>query len=413
MKKQWNAEKELISQASQLKEQLENTRLQAEKAEREGNLGKAAELKYGVLGDLQKRLEKTTEELNQMSREKRMLKEEVDEEDIAEVVAKWTGIPISKMLESEKEKILRMEQELKKRVVGQEEAVKAVCNAVRRSFAGLHDPKKPIGSFLFLGPTGVGKTETAKALAEFLFDDENNMIRIDMTEFMEKHSVSRLVGAPPGYVGYEEGGVLTEAVRRRPYSVILFDEVEKAHPDVFNILLQVLDDGILTSGQGTQVNFKNTMIILTSNLGSQHLLETSKPEKAKELVMGEVRKHFRPELLNRLDDLIVFHHLERAQLTQIVDIQLDQVKKLLEAKNLSMVVDRKAKELLAERGYDPVYGARPLKRLITDLILNPLSMRLLEGEFHPGDTIEIGVDSKGELEFLRKSGSGAKKAASK
>lgn len=413
MKKQWNAEKELISQSSQLKEQLENTRLQAEKAEREGNLGKAAELKYGVLGDLQKRLEKTTEELNQMSREKRMLKEEVDEEDIAEVVAKWTGIPISKMLESEKEKILRMEQELKKRVVGQEEAVKAVCNAVRRSFAGLHDPKKPIGSFLFLGPTGVGKTETAKALAEFLFDDENNMIRIDMTEFMEKHSVSRLVGAPPGYVGYEEGGVLTEAVRRRPYSVILFDEVEKAHPDVFNILLQVLDDGILTSGQGTQVNFKNTMIILTSNLGSQHLLETSKPEKAKELVMGEVRKHFRPELLNRLDDLIVFHHLERAQLTQIVDIQLDQVKKLLEAKNLSMVVDRKAKELLAERGYDPVYGARPLKRLITDLILNPLSMRLLEGEFHPGDMIEIGVDSKGELEFLRKSGSGAKKAASK
>ncbi|NBX81709.1 ATP-dependent chaperone ClpB [bacterium] len=413
MKKQWTAEKELIAQASQLKEQLENTRLQAERAEREGNLGKAAELKYGTLGDLQKKLSEVSESLNQMGREKRMLKEEVDEEDIAEVVAKWTGIPVAKMLESEKEKILRMEQELQKRVVGQEEAVRAVCNAVRRSYAGLHDPKKPIGSFLFLGPTGVGKTETAKALAEFLFDDENNMIRIDMTEFMEKHSVSRLVGAPPGYVGYEEGGVLTEAVRRRPYSVVLFDEVEKAHPDVFNILLQVLDDGILTSGQGTQVNFKNTLIILTSNLGSQHLLETTQRQKARELVMGEVRKHFRPELLNRLDDLIIFHHLEKSQLTQIVDIQLEQVKKLLEGKNLSMVVDRKAQELLAEKGYDPVYGARPLKRLITDLILNPLSMRLLEGEFHPGDEVEIVMDKNGELDFLRKSQQPSKKSASK
>ena len=401
MKQQWNAEKELIGKASQLKEQIENTKSQAERAEREGNLGKAAELKYGVLGELEKQLHQINDKLGQMSREKRMLKEEVDDEDIAEVVAKWTGIPVSKMLESEKEKLLRMEQELRKRVVGQEDAVKAVCNAVRRSYAGLHDPKKPIGSFLFLGPTGVGKTETAKALAEFLFDDESNMIRIDMTEFMEKHSVSRLVGAPPGYVGYEEGGVLTEAVRRRPYSVILFDEVEKAHPDVFNILLQVLDDGILTSGQGTQVNFKNTMIILTSNLGSQHLLEVSDDEKAKKLVMNEVRKHFRPELLNRLDDLIVFHHLAQSQLTQIVDIQLDQVKKLLEGKNLSMVVDRKAKELLAERGYDPVYGARPLKRLITDLILNPLSMRLLEGDFKAGDTVEIGVGSSGELSFSK------------
>lgn len=402
MKKQWNAEKELISQASQLKEQLETTRIQAEKAEREGNLGKAAELKYGVLGDLEKRLSQVSVSLNEMSQEKRMLKEEVDEEDIAEVVAKWTGIPVSKMLESEKEKLLRMEDNLKRRVVGQSEAVTAVCNAVRRSYAGLHDPKKPMGSFLFLGPTGVGKTETAKALAEFLFDDESNMIRIDMTEFMEKHSVSRLVGAPPGYVGYEEGGVLTEAVRRRPYSVILFDEVEKAHPDVFNILLQVLDDGILTSGQGTQVNFKNTLIILTSNLGSQFLLEAHSDEKAKSLVLSEVRKHFRPELLNRLDDMIVFHHLRKEQLTQIVDIQLEQVKTLLHAKNLSMVIEPKAKELLAERGYDPVYGARPLKRLITDLILNPLSIRLLEGVFRSGDQIEIKASSKGELEFSKK-----------
>jgi len=413
MKKQWKAEKELISQVSQLKEQLETTRLQAERAEREGNLGKAAELKYGVLGELEKQLTQTHDKLKTMGQEKRMLKEEVDEEDIAEVVAKWTGIPVSKMLESEKEKLLRMEENLRKRVVGQEDAVKAVCNAVRRSYAGLHDPKKPLGSFLFLGPTGVGKTETAKALAEFLFDDESNMIRIDMTEFMEKHSVSRLVGAPPGYVGYEEGGVLTEAVRRRPYSVILFDEVEKAHPDVFNILLQVLDDGILTSGQGTQVNFKNTMIILTSNLGSQHLVESQKPEKARELVMGEVRKHFRPELLNRLDDCIVFHHLEKAQLTQIVDIQLEEVKKLLEGKNLSMVVDRKAKELLAERGYDPVYGARPLKRLITDLILNPLSVRLLQGEFHPGDVITVSANSKNELEFSGKTERPIAKAVSK
>jgi ATP-dependent Clp protease ATP-binding subunit ClpB len=413
MKVQWKAEKELIAKSSQLKEQIEQTRSQAERAEREGNLGKAAELKYGVLGDLEKKLAGSNEELKKMSQEKRMLKEEVDEEDIAEVVAKWTGIPVSKMLESEKEKLLRMEQELRKRVVGQEDAVKAVCNAVRRSYAGLHDPKKPIGGFLFLGPTGVGKTETAKALAEFLFDDENNMVRIDMTEFMEKHSVSRLLGAPPGYVGYEEGGILTEAVRRRPYSVVLFDEVEKAHPDVFNILLQVLDDGILTSGQGTQVNFKNTIIILTSNLGSQHLLETSNDAKAKELVMGEVRRHFRPELLNRLDDLIVFHHLEKSQLTQIVDIQLENVKKLLEGKNLSMVVDRKAKELLAERGYDPIYGARPLKRLITDLILNPLSIRLLEGEFQPGDEVAIDVNASGEIEFTRSNPTLRKKASSK
>jgi ATP-dependent Clp protease ATP-binding subunit ClpB len=321
-------------------------------------------------------------------------------DDIAEVVAKWTGIPVSKMLESEKQKILRMEEELRKRVVGQGEAITAVCNAVKRSQAGLHDPKKPIGAFLFLGPTGVGKTETAKALAQFLFDDEANMVRIDMSEFMEKHSVSRLVGAPPGYVGYEEGGLLTEAVRRRPYSVVLFDEVEKAHPDVFNILLQVLDDGILTSGQGTQVNFKNTIIILTSNLGTQHLqAEDEISPKIREKVMQEVRGHFRPEFLNRLDDIILFHPLTKSEITHIVDIQLESVKQLLEARNLSMVVDQKAKEILADRGYDPTYGARPLKRLITELILNPLSEKILEGAFKGGDSILATGNRQGELEF--------------
>ena len=402
MKQRWNAEKTLLGQISQLKEQMEETRIQAEKAERAGDLGRAAELKYGRLNEIERQIAGVNGKLAVLTKESRMLKEEVGAEDIAEVVAKWTGIPVSKMLESDKQKLLRMEEQMRKRVVGQDPAIKAICNAVRRSQAGLGDPKKPIGSFLFLGPTGVGKTETAKTLAEFLFDDESNMIRIDMSEFMEKHSVSRLIGAPPGYIGYEEGGVLTEAVRRRPYSVILFDEVEKAHNDVFNILLQVLDDGILTSGQGDPVNFKNTIIILTSNLGTSYLQEDGVTESSKAKVMSEVRGHFRPELLNRLDDIVLFNPLSIDELTKIVDVQLVSVKKLLQGKNLSMVVDQKVKEVLAQRGFDPAYGARPLKRLISEIILNPLANKILEGEFKDGDTVGVTVDAKGELAFTKK-----------
>jgi ATP-dependent Clp protease ATP-binding subunit ClpB len=410
MKKQWQKEKGSIAQISTLKEKMEQTKVQIEKAERDGDLGKAAELKYGRMTEYQKELDKLSKQVVPAKGENRMLKEEVDAEDIAEVVAKWTGIPVAKMLESDRQKLLRMEDELKKRVVGQSAAVTALCNAVRRSQAGLSDPRRPIGGFLFLGPTGVGKTETAKTLAEFLFDNDSNMVRIDMTEFMEKHSVSRLIGAPPGYVGYEEGGVLTEAVRRRPYSVVLFDEVEKAHPDVFNILLQILDDGVLTSGQGDQVNFKNTIIILTSNLGTHHIQEGGVTPGVRERVMVEVRAHFRPEFLNRLDDIILFNPLTEKDLVHIVDIQLGAVKLLLEGKNLSMVVDQKAKEMLARRGYDPVYGARPLKRLISEIILNPLATKLLEGEFKDGDCIEVSADDSGELTF-KKGSSRERKAA--
>ncbi len=409
MKKHWQAEKAVITQISTAQEQIEQTKLQIEKAEREGNLGQAAELKYGKLAELQKEIEKLNTNLK--SSGDRMLKQEVDEEDIAEVIAKWTGIPVSKMLESDKQKLLRMEQELRKRVIGQEPAIRAVCAAVRRSQAGLSDPKRPIGGFLFLGPTGVGKTETAKALAQFLFDDENNIVRIDMSEFMEKHSVSRLVGAPPGYVGYEEGGILTEAVRRRPYSVVLFDEVEKAHRDVFNLLLQVLDDGILTDSQGNQVNFKNTILILTSNLGTPHLLEEGVTEASRQRVMQEVRAHFRPEFLNRLDEILMFAPLTQAEIGQIVDIQMESVKRLLESKGMQIELDDAVKKALAERGYDPTYGARPLKRLITDSILNPLATRLLEGEFGSGDTIHFLVGGSGDFEFHKVEAKSRKKSA--
>ena len=402
LKKQWKAEKSQITDISHIKEQIEQTRRLAEIAEREGDLGKAAELKYGKLNELERALSQASTTLETQAGKGSMLRQEVTEEDIAEVVEKWTGIPIAKMLETEKEKLLRMEEVLRERVIGQEEAIRSVCNAVRRSQAGLGDPKRPIGSFLFLGPTGVGKTETAKALAEFLFDDENNMVRIDMSEFMEKHSVSRLVGAPPGYVGYEEGGVLTEAVRRRPYSVVLFDEVEKAHKDVFNILLQVLDDGILTDGQGNQVNFKNTILILTSNLGTQHLEPGERVTVAvKERMMHDVRAHFRPEFLNRLDDIVIYQPLTQNEISAIVDIQMKGLKGLLEAKNLSIVVDDSVKQLLAKRGYDPIYGARPLRRLITELILNPLANRLLEGQFQPGDKLHATLDAKGEIAFKK------------
>ncbi|MBI4406097.1 MAG: ATP-dependent chaperone ClpB [Deltaproteobacteria bacterium] len=401
LKGEWKKEKSLIGQVSQVKASMEEIRLAAEKAERAGNLGKAAELKYGKLNELERQLKEVNELLSKQTSAKRMLKEEVDAEDIAEVVAKWTGIPVAKMLESDKQKLLRMEQMLRKRVVGQDPALQSICSAVKRSQAGLSDPKRPIGGFLFLGPTGVGKTETAKALAEFLFDDENNMVRIDMSEFMEKHSVSRLIGAPPGYVGYEQGGVLTEAVRRRPYSVILFDEIEKAHPDVFNLLLQILDDGILTSSQGNQVNFKNTIIILTSNIGTDLLQgDRTASTQVKEKVMQEVRLHFRPELINRLDDIIIFNPLTLELLAQIVDIQLANAKQLLDAKSLSMVVTSSAKELLAKRGYDPVYGARPLKRLIVELVLNPLADKLLAGELKEGDSVIVTADGQG-LKFER------------
>ncbi len=399
LKDQWRGEKNWIVQISKLKEQMEEARLQAEKAEREGNLERAAELKYGKLNEIERCLRAANDKLNQQTSEKKMLKEEVDADDIAEVVAKWTGIPVAKLLESEKQKLIRMEEVLKSRVVGQDFAIHAICNAVRRNYAGLSDPKRPIGSFLFLGPTGVGKTETAKALAEFLFDNENNLIRIDMSEFMEKHSVSRLLGAPPGYVGYEEGGLLTESVRRRPYSVILFDEVEKAHPDVFNILLQVLDDGILTSGQGVQVNFKNTILILTSNIGTQRLQELGVNEKSRELVMHEVRAHFRPEFLNRLDDTVLFNPLTEAHLAQIVECQFQIVKQLLESKYLSIVATDKVKQMLAKQGYDPVYGARPLKRLLTESILNPLADRLLDGRIREGDSVALELNPKGGIEF--------------
>lgn len=402
LRETWKREKGLITKISQLKEKLEQTRIDAERAERAGDLGRAAELKYGQLGALEKEIASTTKELDQATKGSRMLKEVVDAEDIAEVVAKWTGIPVSKMLESEKQKLLKMEEHLRERVVGQDAAIKAIANAVRRSQAGLGDPGRPIGGFLFLGPTGVGKTETAKALAEFLFNDQGNMVRIDMTEFMEKHSVARLIGAPPGYVGYEEGGVLTEAVRRRPYSVLLFDEVEKAHKDVFNLLLQVLDDGILTDGKGNRVDFKNTIIILTSNLGSQHLVP-GEPivESVRKQVMEEVRSHFRPEFLNRLDDILIFEPLGEKEIEKVVDLQLREVDRRLMENDIHLTVKDSVKKLLAKRGYDPLYGARPLKRLTSELLLNNLADKLLSGDLAPGDRIDADISAKGTIEFKK------------
>jgi len=404
LKAQWQSEKSAIKAISDLKQKIEQTRDDAARAEREGNLNRAAELQYGLMPQLNTQLEEASQRLNVMQVNGGLLKEEVTEEDIAAIVAKWTGVPVTRMMESEIQKLVKMEDRLARRVIGQEEAITAVSNAVRRSRAGLKDPDRPIGSFIFMGPTGVGKTELARALAEFLFDDDSAMVRIDMSEYMERHAVARLIGAPPGYVGYEEGGQLTEAVRRRPYAVILFDEIEKAHPEVFNIMLQILDDGRLTDSKGRVVDFKNTVIIMTSNVGSQHIHEYQQsvrsPEQETSMrrkVEEELHRHFRPEFLNRIDDIIIFHALGLEHIKHIVDIQLRRLLKMLEERKLQIDVSDGAKEYLANQGYDPAFGARPLKRALQKLVIDPLAIRLLEGEFKPGDTVFVNLrpDRKG------------------
>ena len=394
----WNREKDAISAIRDLKSQIEDDRTEAEQAEREGNLARAAELRYGTINELEASLTEMEEELAKLHEEGSMLSEEVGDEDVAEVVARWTGIPLSKLMEGETQKLIHLEDHLHQRVVGQDNAVEAVSNAVRRSRAGLSDPNRPVGSFLFLGPTGVGKTELARALAEFLFDDERSMVRIDMSEYMEKHSVSRLIGAPPGYVGYDEGGQLTEAVRRRPYSVVLLDEVEKAHAEVFNVLLQLLDDGRLTDGQGRTVDFSNVVVIMTSNLGSTHIDPDLPREVVQSRVMDAVRESFRPEFLNRIDDVIVFDKLSKDDLRQIVDIQLRTLSERLAARHLDLQPTGEALDLLAERGFDPVYGARPLKRVIQKDLADPIATSVLEGRYSDGDTIKVSVEA-GELAF--------------
>jgi ATP-dependent Clp protease ATP-binding subunit ClpB len=394
LKTRWQSEKEAISRIRTLKERIEGSRIEAEKAEREGNLQRAAELRYGVLRSLEKDLESENSRLIELQKESMMLKEEVDEEDIAEVVSKWTRIPVSRLMEGEVEKLIHMEDRLGERVVGQDEALESVSNAIRRARAGLQDPNRPIGSFIFLGPTGVGKTELARALSEFIFDDERAMIRIDMSEYMEKHTVSRLIGAPPGYVGYDEGGYLTEAVRRKPYSVVLLDEIEKAHPDVFNILLQIMDDGRLTDGHGRTVDFKNMILIMTSNIGSQWITDVSpsQEEEMRRRVMEALKASFKPEFLNRVDDIIIFHRLTRDQIKKIVDIQTEILKKRLAARNISVSLTEKAKEYLVKKGFDPIYGARPLKRVIQKDIQDVLALKILNGEFKEGDFITIDAN---------------------
>jgi ATP-dependent Clp protease ATP-binding subunit ClpB len=405
LKAHWQNEKESIQRIRSLKEKIETTKVEEQQAQRHGDLNRAAELRYGTLTQLQKELEQANQKLAELQKNQKMLKEEVDAEDVAEVVAKWTGIPVSKMLEGEIQKLLKMEDRLKLRVIGQESAIHAVSNAVRRARAGLQDENRPIGSFIFLGPTGVGKTELCRALAEFLFDDEQAMVRLDMSEFMEKHSVARLIGAPPGYVGYEEGGYLTEAVRRRPYSVVLFDEIEKAHPDVFNALLQILEDGRMTDGQGRTVDFKNTVIIMTSNLGSQYIQELAgKDRKEMErLVHAALREAFKPEFLNRIDETIIFNNLGREEIKSIVEIQLRRLRQNLANRKIALELSERAQALLAEKGYDPVYGARPLKRTIQRLIQDPLAVKILAGEFKEGDSVKIDASGE-ELTFGRGTG---------
>ena len=417
LKAQWQAEKEGVQRLRTLREQLEQTKVEIDKAERQYDLNKAAELKYGKLTELERKLKAEESRLAEKQSGKRLLKEEVDEEDIAQVVSRWTGVPVSKLLEGEMQKLLHLEDELHERVIGQDEAAQAVAEAVMRARSGLKDPNRPIGSFIFLGPTGVGKTELARALAEFLFDDEKAMIRIDMSEYQEKHTVARLLGAPPGYIGYEEGGQLTESVRRRPYCVVLFDEIEKAHSDVFNVLLQILDDGRLTDGQGRTVDFKNTIVIMTSNIGSPRILEYRGAfagagfERMKETVLEELRGHFRPEFLNRVDEIIVFHALTEEHLKQIVEIQLGSLRKRLADRHIELELTDRARGHLVHSGYDPSYGARPLKRAIQREIETPLARRILGGEVRDGHHVRVDLDSAGHLVFESKLASREREAA--
>ncbi|HTV09214.1 MAG TPA: ATP-dependent chaperone ClpB [Candidatus Aquilonibacter sp.] len=421
LRARWQKERGAIGEIASLKEKLEQLRFEADQATRKGDLQRAAELQYGEIPQAERELKELTAEQDGFAAAEkaaegaggnRLLKEEVDEEDVAKIVSKWTGIPVSKMLEGEVQKLTQMEDRLRERVVGQDEALTVVANAIRRSRAGLSDPKRPIGSFIFLGPTGVGKTETARALAEFLFDDEQAMVRIDMSEYMEKHAVARLIGAPPGYVGFDEGGQLTEAIRRRPYAVVLFDEIEKAHPDVFNVLLQVLDDGRLTDSKGRTVDFKNTVLIMTSNIGASQLSTAWAQgedgfDDAKQRVMEELRKHFRPEFLNRVDDIVVFHPLNESQLEHIVDLRLDDLRRLLQDRRITLELTEPARQAIFKAGYDPVYGARPLKRAIQRLVQNPLAMQILEGKVLHGDHVVIDADKKGTLEFRTREASQA------
>lgn len=400
LKARWQKEKQLIDAMNRLKEEMDTLKIEEQNAERAGNLEKVAEIRYGKLNDTQKKMEEVSRKLSEIQKKEKMLKEEVDEEDVAEIVSKWTGIPVSKMLEGEVEKLVKMESNLSQRVIGQVQALGAVSDTIRRARAGIQDATRPLGSFIFLGPTGVGKTELARALAEFLFDDEKAMVRLDMSEYMEKHTVSRLIGAPPGYVGYEEGGQLTEAIKRRPYSIVLLDEIEKAHPDVFNMLLQILDDGRLTDGKGRTVDFKNSIIIMTSNLGSQVIKELSQDyRKMEKEVKAILEKYFRPEFLNRVDEIIIFKALTPEAILKIVDLQINELRERLQDKKIDIEVDSEAKKLLAERGYDPIYGARPLKRTIQREIQNPLALKILEGNYKEGDTVRIGVDEKREFVF--------------
>ncbi len=403
MKAHWHAEKEAIEKIRKIKENIEHLKAEAENAERTGNLERVAEIRYGKLVELGKQMDGESRRLQDLQKDRKMLKEEVDEEDIAEIVSKWTGIPMARMMEGEVEKLVKMEERLKQRVVGQDHAIQAISDAVRRARAGLQDPDRPLGSFIFLGPTGVGKTELARALAQFLFDDEKAMTRMDMSEFMERHSVARLIGAPPGYVGYEEGGYLTEAIRRKPYSVVLFDEIEKAHQDVFNILLQILDDGRLTDGKGRTVDFRNTVVIMTSNIGSQWIRDLAGNDtEMKHRVMEALRSHFRPEFLNRVDEILIFNSLGMDEIKVIIELQIDRLRTRMAEKHLSIELSDRAKAYIAEEGYDPAYGARPLRRTIEKEIQNPLALKILEGDFGEGDTVKVDLDTKtGKLAFKK------------